>query len=150
MHGEFDLSHVVCPMRGSGHYELLTMLADKQFAINRKDTKDLSQFKGNDKNDGAIILYQPVADVYLEAKRKSGKWGFLKNLPFPIDIILIVNKKDLGEGLSCFKSLVLILLSMMKDELLYSNKEGIKLFKNHEIRNCFDEATDHFASIIRK
>ena len=150
INGEYNLSYVTCPERGSGHYELLTILADKQFKIDTKDTKDLLHFKNEKEINGPIILYQPVADIYLETKRKSGKWGFLKNQSSPIDIILIVNKDDFGEGLSCFKSLVFLLFSIMKKEALHSNKNGNNLFKRNEVKNAFDNATDHFTDIVRK
>ena len=147
--GEFSIKRVSCPERGSGHYQLMTMMSNGDFGHSVDNPIDLGHFGDHENGYESLVLYQPIAEIYREVKGLSEHWGYIRSVPFPVDIITIVNEKHFGNGLASFQSLITILMAIMRSDLQKTLDFGNDLCKGEKYRSAFEDATNHFADIIK-
>ncbi len=148
-YGRYRLEDIVFPERGSGHFQQLGMKASGALAVEEGKSIRLNQFKGNS-DDYAKILFEPVASIALEAQRQNSQCGFVTTTPYAVDIVLIANRKILGNSFDCFRQLVIYAMWQIKSDLIQKGKVKPKLFKRQDVRKAFEVANEYFSDILKK
>jgi len=107
---------------------------------------DLVNFGRHTNGLETVVFYQPVAEIYRIVK----KLDYVRKSAFPIDIILIANEKHFNEKINSFRSLVIVLMALLKNDIDKSILYGKKIYKQESIVKEFEISVDHFANILLK
>jgi len=148
-YGRYRLENIVFPERGSGHFQQLGMKASGALAVDEGKSISLNLFKDSSDNF-ARILFEPIASIALETQRQTGQCGFVTTTPYAVDIVLIVNRKILGNAFDGFRQLVIYAMWQIKSDLIQKGKVKPKLFKRRDVRKAFETANEYFSDILKK
>ena len=143
--GRFSFENVTIVKRGSGHFQWLGMQAAGSVPAGAGRIVNLSDLGAQQR---ANVLYEPVASINLQTTKSANGCGFITDLPYAVDIILITSKSLSEPAREALGQLIVYAMWFLKQKLISDGQFDRALYKRKDVRKAFEDANEPFSDFL--
>lgn len=143
--GKFSFDDITIVERGSGHFQWLAMQAAGSVSADAGKVVKLSDL-GEQRR--ANVLYEPVASINLQATKSANGCGFITDLPFAVDIVLLSSKSLSEPARAAIGQLIVYAMWFLKQKLISNGQLDRQLYRRKDVRKAFEDANEPFSDFL--